>query len=125
MRGALLASARGRALEIGVGTGLSLVHYPEVEELVGVDPSEPMLRRARRRATDTVATAPSWEAPADALPLENSSFDTVVTPSPCSAPSTIDSALSPRYTESFTARWEAACRPDLHRVRFARKSSGR
>jgi ubiquinone/menaquinone biosynthesis C-methylase UbiE len=79
MKGALLASARGRALEIGVGTGLSFAHYPEIEELVGVDPSEPMLRRARRRATDIGRDVTLVEAPAEALPFENDSFDTVVT----------------------------------------------
>src|SRR6266511_1234641 len=46
----LLAAARGRVLELGVGTGLSFPHYAEVDELIGVAPSEPMLRRARRRA---------------------------------------------------------------------------
>jgi ubiquinone/menaquinone biosynthesis C-methylase UbiE len=75
-RDKLLAPARGRVLEIGVGTGLSLAHYPPVEEIVGVDPSEPMLRRARSRATGSnVALV---EAPAEQLPFEDDSFDTVV-----------------------------------------------
>jgi ubiquinone/menaquinone biosynthesis C-methylase UbiE len=79
MKGALLSSARGRVLEIGVGTGLSFAHYPEIEELVGVDPSEPMLRRARRRATDIGRDVTLVEAPAEALPFEDDSFDTLVT----------------------------------------------
>ena len=79
MKRALLASARGRVLEIGVGTGLSFVHYPPVQELVGVDPSEPMLRRARRRASDLGREVTLVEAPAEALPFANDSFDTVVT----------------------------------------------
>jgi ubiquinone/menaquinone biosynthesis C-methylase UbiE len=74
----LLANARGRVLEIGVGTGLSFAHYPAVEELVGVDPSEPMLRRARRRATELASDVTLVEAPAEALPFEDKSFDTVV-----------------------------------------------
>src|SRR2546425_9006703 len=52
LRRNLLEHARGRVLEIGVGTGLSLPHYPPVDELVATDPSEPMLRRGeapRRR----------------------------------------------------------------------------
>jgi phosphatidylethanolamine/phosphatidyl-N-methylethanolamine N-methyltransferase len=41
------ASACGRSiLEIGVGTGLVLRHYPESVEVVGVDLSEPMLGKA-------------------------------------------------------------------------------
>jgi ubiquinone/menaquinone biosynthesis C-methylase UbiE len=78
LKRALLADARGRVLEIGVGTGLSFVHYPPVDELVGVDPSEPMLRRARRRASDLGREVTLVEAPAEALPFENESFDTVV-----------------------------------------------
>jgi len=74
----LLANARGRVLEIGVGTGLSLPHYPQVDELVGVDPSEPMLRRARRRAAELAREVRLVEAPAEALPFEDERFDTVV-----------------------------------------------
>ena len=74
----LLANARGRVLEIGVGTGLSLPHYPQVDELVGVDPSEPMLRRARRRAAELARDVRLVEAPAEALPFEDERFDTVV-----------------------------------------------
>ncbi len=65
-------------LEIGVGTGLSLPHYPPVEELVAADPSEPMLRRARRRATEARRTLTCVEALAERLPFEDDSFDTVV-----------------------------------------------
>jgi ubiquinone/menaquinone biosynthesis C-methylase UbiE len=78
LRRELLARARGRVLEIGVGTGLSLPHYPPVEELVATDPSEPMLRRARRRATEAGLEITFVEAPAEQLPFEDDSFDTVV-----------------------------------------------
>jgi ubiquinone/menaquinone biosynthesis C-methylase UbiE len=78
LRAKLLASARGRVLEIGVGTGLSLPHYPPVEELVAADPSEPMLRRARRRAAGAGREVTFVEAPGERLPFEGDSFDTVV-----------------------------------------------
>jgi ubiquinone/menaquinone biosynthesis C-methylase UbiE len=65
-------------LEIGVGTGLNLPHYPPVDELVAADPSEPMLRRARRRAAETGRDVTFVEAPAEQLPFEDDSFDTVV-----------------------------------------------
>jgi ubiquinone/menaquinone biosynthesis C-methylase UbiE len=74
----LLANARGRVLEIGVGTGLSFAHYPPVDELVGVEPSEPMRRRAQRRADELGRTVALVAAPAEALPFEDASFDTVV-----------------------------------------------
>jgi ubiquinone/menaquinone biosynthesis C-methylase UbiE len=74
----LLAGARGRVLEIGVGTGLSFPHYPEVDELVGVEPSEPMRRRAEHRASELGLAITLVDAPAETLTFEDTSFDTVV-----------------------------------------------
>jgi ubiquinone/menaquinone biosynthesis C-methylase UbiE len=74
-RRALLAGARGRVLEIGAGTGLNLDHYgPGVTELVLTEPEEPMARRLREKATKGEVV----DAPADRLPFEDHSFDTVV-----------------------------------------------
>jgi len=39
-----------RVLEVGVGTGLSLLHYPDQCHVTGIDISEPMLEQARQRA---------------------------------------------------------------------------
>jgi ubiquinone/menaquinone biosynthesis C-methylase UbiE len=78
LRRKLLAHARGRVLEIGVGTGLSIPLYPPVDELVATDPSEPMLRRAKRRAAESGRDVTFVEAPAEQLPFEDDSFDTVV-----------------------------------------------
>lgn len=78
LRKKLLKHARGSVLEIGVGTGLNLPHYPPVDQLVAADPSEPMLRRARRRAAETGRDVTFVEAPAEQLPFEDDSFDTVV-----------------------------------------------
>lgn len=41
-----------RVLEIGVGTGLSLPHYPIHAAVTGIDISEPMLEQARTRADE-------------------------------------------------------------------------
>ena len=49
-RPALLAGVRGRVLEAGVGTGRNLRHYHDTVELVGLDLSDGMLRKARKRA---------------------------------------------------------------------------
>src|SRR5215467_13961387 len=42
----------GRILEVGVGTGISLPDYAPTSRLVGVDLSEPMLRKAQRRVAE-------------------------------------------------------------------------
>ena len=51
----LLAEVRGSVLEVGVGTGRNLPHYPaQVEHLTALDFSPAMLQRARRRAQGAV-----------------------------------------------------------------------
>ncbi len=82
MRAALLAGARGRTLELGAGTGLNLAHYTgAVTELVLTEPDPHMARRLRRRL-DEEPPAPDRvevvETPAEQLPFEDQSFDTVV-----------------------------------------------
>lgn len=42
----------GRILEVGVGTGISLPDYARSNRLVGVDISEPMLRKAQERVRE-------------------------------------------------------------------------
>ena len=79
LRRKLVGHVNGRVLEIGVGTGQSFAHYPEVRELVGVEPSEPMRRRAEMRAAELGREVTLVEAPAEDLPFEDESFDTVVT----------------------------------------------
>jgi len=79
VRQGLLADANGRVLEIGAGTGVNLPHYGEsVESLVVTDPEPPMLRRLRESAREQAPRAEVVEAPAEDLPFEDASFDTVV-----------------------------------------------
>ena len=42
----------GRILEVGVGTGISLPDYARHNTIVGVDLSEPMLRKAHERVAE-------------------------------------------------------------------------
>lgn len=50
LRAELLSHARGRLLDAGVGTGCNMPYYPEGSEVVGIDASERMLARARKRS---------------------------------------------------------------------------
>ena len=42
----------GRVLDVGVGTGICLPHYASSTRVVGIDLSEPMLRKARKRVAE-------------------------------------------------------------------------
>lgn len=79
-RAALLAGAHGSVIELGAGTGVNLKHYPAagIEELVLVEPEEPMARRLEQRAADSGRAARIVRAPAEQLPFPDSSFDVAV-----------------------------------------------
>ncbi len=81
-RASLEAAERigGRILEVGVGTGISLPDYSRRNRIVGVDLSEAMLNKARRRVTEI--GLPHVEAlevmDAERLNFSDESFDVVV-----------------------------------------------
>jgi phosphatidylethanolamine/phosphatidyl-N-methylethanolamine N-methyltransferase len=70
----------GRILDVGVGTGLSLVDYSSATRLCGVDISEPMLRKAqeRVRALNLVNVETLAVMDAKNLAFADSCFDAVV-----------------------------------------------
>jgi ubiquinone/menaquinone biosynthesis C-methylase UbiE len=70
--------ARGRVLEVAVGTGLNLPHYPRTATLAGVELSPRMLRLARQRALELGRDADLREGDAEDLPFGDETFDTVV-----------------------------------------------
>ena len=79
MRHGLLAEADGSVLEIGGGTGANLSHYGDkVSSLVVTEPEPAMLRRLQRKARAEAPLAKVLRAPAEDLPFEDASFDTVV-----------------------------------------------
>jgi ubiquinone/menaquinone biosynthesis C-methylase UbiE len=80
MRADLLARSRGATLEVGAGTGHNLEHYPgAVTRLVLAEPDPHMARRLRPHAAEVAGDPVEVvDAPAESLPFENASFDTVV-----------------------------------------------
>jgi phosphatidylethanolamine/phosphatidyl-N-methylethanolamine N-methyltransferase len=70
----------GRILEVGVGTGLSLPDYSSSNRLIGVDLSEPMLRKAHERVAALALSNVEALAVMDAqnLAFPDGFFDVVV-----------------------------------------------
>lgn len=73
----LFSRARGRVLELGIGTGANIPFYPPDVDLTGVDISARMLERARRRTRRLGRGAALLQADIEHLPYLDDSFDTV------------------------------------------------
>ena len=79
IRAKLLAQASGNVLEVGAGTGLNLPYYPgTVSMLTATEPDASMLRRLQRVASPAARQVSVLRAPAEDLPFEDATFDTVV-----------------------------------------------
>jgi phosphatidylethanolamine/phosphatidyl-N-methylethanolamine N-methyltransferase len=76
----IINQGRGRVLEVGVGTGLSLPAYGRHLEIVGIDLSPEMLEKARERIAEERLTniTDLYEMDAAELKFPDASFDTVV-----------------------------------------------
>jgi len=76
----VVGAAEGRVLEIGIGSGLNLPLYgPQVRSVIGLEPSPELLRMALVRVAAAPVPVELLEASAEAMPLDDDSFDTVVT----------------------------------------------
>jgi SAM-dependent methyltransferase len=79
-RAVVVPRARGRVLEVGLGSGLNLPYYSrEVTALVGVEPSAKLVAMTRRKLDGIPFPVELVERSAEELPLDTASFDTVVT----------------------------------------------
>lgn len=74
----LLKDAQGEILEIGIGTGKSLLDYPDGVSITGIDSSENMLRYARKRAKGYNHIEKLLIMDAENLIFDDNTFDTVV-----------------------------------------------
>lgn len=75
----ILHSVKGKVLEVGVGTGKSFELYPPNMDIVAVDISDEMLRRAVKRAKGYKGTLELRKEDVQHLSFENGRFDTVFT----------------------------------------------
>ncbi len=75
----LCYKAKGKVLEVGVGTGANFPYYPPGVEIIGVDVSTQMLSVAERKLTMSKVPVELITANVQNLPFPNKTFDTVIT----------------------------------------------
>lgn len=120
----VVPAAKGRVLEIGIGSGVNLPLYgPGVTEILGLDPSSKLIEMASKRSGATGKPVSFLESSAEAIPLDKASVDTVVTtwtmcsiPDPATALTEMRRVLRPggdllfvehgRAPEPNVARWQ-------------------
>ena len=74
----LLSYAKGKVLEISVGTGTNFNYYPLAVEVVATDTSIRMIEKAKTKAAENGVKATFMVAPVEELQLEANSFNTIV-----------------------------------------------
>lgn len=80
IRPRLQSDLSGEVLEIGAGTGASFEYYPEAAHVIATEPDPHMMRRAEKRLAGLGRkNVELRQAPADALPFEDASFDHALT----------------------------------------------
>lgn len=79
-RAKLVPKARGKVLEIGIGTGLNLNHYDleKLDELWGLDPALEMHGLAKKRMRKAGLEVNLLPLPAEEIPARDGEFDTIV-----------------------------------------------
>jgi len=73
----ILRQAKGKILEVGVGTGSSFKDYPLGKQIVAVDISKEMLRRAQKKARNYAGKINLRREDVQSLPFKDETFDTV------------------------------------------------
>ena len=75
----VLSNVQGEVLEIGFGTGINLSYYPKhLEKLLTVDANPGMNALAKKRLEASTITVDNRVLNGENLPMENESFDSVV-----------------------------------------------
>jgi len=150
VRQEIVGGAQGRVLEVGAGTGAGFPYYRDGVEVIAIEPDPYMLSRAQRRAQELNRPIELKQAPAEDIPFDDASFDTVVATlvmcsvrDPAKALSEIRRVLKPqgeyrfydhvRYDHAFGAFWQdlvtplwrwcgAGCHPNRDIARLIREA---
>ncbi len=86
----LISQAKGKVLEIGIGTGRNLPYYSRGCEIIGVDLSEKMLEKARTFVLNLGLSVTLLTMDVENLAFKDNAFDTVLcTLSLCTVPNPI------------------------------------
>ena len=78
LRSELIPLAKGKVLEIGLGSGLNIPHYDEISELIALEPSEELLALVQENSGEPKFPTEMLKASAEDIPLDSNTFDTVV-----------------------------------------------
>jgi ubiquinone/menaquinone biosynthesis C-methylase UbiE len=128
VRQEVAGGAQGRVLELGAGTGANFAYYGDhAQAIEATEPDPFMMERAALRAGGAPRPISLHQAPAEQLPFDDASFDTVVSTlvmctvrDPAAALAEVRRVLKPagqlrmyehvRYDHAFGAFWQdAAC----------------
>ena len=78
----IFPKARGKILEVGIGSGLNLEHYnhSNVESVVGIDPAEPSIKLAKEKINMLSLPFPVEFiiGSAESMSFSDSAFDSIV-----------------------------------------------
>jgi ubiquinone/menaquinone biosynthesis C-methylase UbiE len=74
----LLREAKGKILEVGIGTGRNIPYYPDEADVIGIDFSEKMVEKAEKKSKERKNFSIRL-MDAEKMLFKDNSFDTVVT----------------------------------------------
>jgi len=76
----IVPQAEGRVLEIGMGSGINICYYnpDKVEKIWGLEPSAGMRQKAKSRVESAPFDLEWLDLPAEEIPLDDKSVDTIV-----------------------------------------------
>lgn len=81
--------AKGKVLDIGIGSGLNIPFYSsdKIDKVIGIDPSHELIELAKKLANDSKASIELVIGSAESIPYPDNFFDTVlVTYTMCTIP---------------------------------------